>query len=93
MTAPPSDPTQVALDAANARLRTAYAAIPSTERIVLDWRTGHDRRTPGTCIRCRGPNPVYLVDDDGHYSHKLCAEIEAHALGVRPAARQRDATP
>jgi hypothetical protein len=86
VTTPPGDLTQAAVDAANTRLRAAYAAIPSTERVVLDWRTGHDRRMPGTCVRCRSPSPVYMVDDDGLYSHKLCAEIEAHALGVRPAS-------
>jgi hypothetical protein len=52
--------------------------------LCLDWaKAGRYRSAPGPCRRCGGS--TNLVDDNGLYCHKVCAEAELEA-GVRDGA-------
>ena len=51
----------------------------------LDWRdASHWATRPGRCRHCGGA--TQLLDDDGRYSHKVCAEQQADAAAGPGAA-------
>lgn len=72
-----------AAQAIAAKVLSFHDSIPPEIRAVvfLNWNSGrHSRRRPGACIHCHSPALTDLVDDDGRYSHKLCAEISRYLL-------------
>lgn len=61
-----------------------YDTIPRAHLVVLDWSHGHERSRPGECCHCHSPALTNLIDNDGRYSHKLCAEIADYLAGPEP---------
>lgn len=75
-----------------------YDAIPRETRqaVLLDWFTEgrkHWRVRPGECVHCHSPAPTNLIDDEGRYSHKTCAEICLFLAGPPVANDHERSTP